>query len=358
MRPYVATGASVDGGAVGAAAEHLEHQRKVMGRRAAPIATGSAARRRHRREPDDHRGEHLGGGQRPAGVQSPASRPQSAATPAAAAESVGCRGDDVTSFLHRRSSRSAPWPRPAGDRQPSADPQVLRCARMLSQHARPDHLLGSTGARVDHPATLADMEQWDADDRRDPAHRPDPAVEADGWPVFWAITKHADVFEVSRRSDVLWNTERSGLGPDVEYDMMEVLGSDSRRRALVELHGEVDEQHRQVTNDWFKPAAVKRLQGRIEEIADQYLDRPRRPRRRSATSWPIWPSVHPARHHEHLRGAEARRAADARAHPGPLGAAEPSSWRRHRSADPGHRQHHEVRGLLLRADRAATRRAD
>ena len=122
------------------------------------------------------------------------------------------------------------------------------------------------------PPRFADMEQWHADvaeiRRTDPILR----VEADGWPAFWAITKHADVFEVSRRSDVFWNTERSAPGPDVQYDMMEALGF-PQPRALVQLHGEVHQKHRQVTNDWFKPAAVKRLQGSIEEIADQYLDR-------------------------------------------------------------------------------------
>ena len=38
-------------------------------------------------------------------------------------------------------------------------------------------------------------------------------VEADGYLPFWALTRHADVFEVSRRSDVFFNTEKSAPGP-------------------------------------------------------------------------------------------------------------------------------------------------
>jgi len=56
------------------------------------------------------------------------------------------------------------------------------------------------------PDMYADMAEWHriaAEIRRD---EPVMRVEAVGWPAFWAITKHADVFEVSRRSDVFWNT--------------------------------------------------------------------------------------------------------------------------------------------------------
>jgi hypothetical protein len=121
------------------------------------------------------------------------------------------------------------------------------------------------------PAMFADMEQWHrtaAEIRRD---EPVMRVEVEGWPAFWAITRHADVFEVSRRSDVFWNTGRSAPGPDLQYDMLEAMGV--QPRTLVHLHGETHQQLRNVTNDWFKPAAVKRLQPAIDAIAEEFADR-------------------------------------------------------------------------------------
>ena len=122
------------------------------------------------------------------------------------------------------------------------------------------------------PPAFADMEAWHASAaeirRDDPVMR----VEAEGWTPFWAVTRHADVFEVSRRSDVFWNTEKSAPGPDVQYDMLEAMGFELPR-TLVHLHGDVHNEYRKVTNDWFKPAAVRNLQPAIDAIADEYADR-------------------------------------------------------------------------------------
>jgi cytochrome P450 len=41
----------------------------------------------------------------------------------------------------------------------------------------------------------------------------------------------------------------------------------------VHVHGDVHNKLRAVTNDWFKPAAVTRLQPAIDRIADEYVDK-------------------------------------------------------------------------------------
>lgn len=122
------------------------------------------------------------------------------------------------------------------------------------------------------PTAFADMRQWHetvAELRRE---GPLVRVEAEGWSPFWAVLSHAGVLEVSRRSDVFWNTARSAPGPDFQYDMIEALGIELPR-TLVHLHGEVHDKYRQVTNDWFKPAAVKRLQPAIDAIADEFVEK-------------------------------------------------------------------------------------
>ncbi|MEI2698722.1 MAG: hypothetical protein V9E94_10405 [Microthrixaceae bacterium] len=113
----------------------------------------------------------------------------------------------------------------------------------------PDLATDPRGAIFITPELFADMDEWHrvaAEIRRD-----DPVmrVEANGWPAFWAITRHADVFEVSRRSDVFWNTEKSAPGPDLQYDMLQAMGIELPR-TLVHLHGE---QHQKL------PRSDKRL---------------------------------------------------------------------------------------------------
>lgn len=98
-------------------------------------------------------------------------------------------------------------------------------------------------------------------------------VEDEGYSPFWVLTKHEDVFAVSR-DDAHWqNTSQSQLGPDFDQD--EALAQGFVPKTLVHLDGNEHTQHRKVTNDWFKPASVRHRQPRIDEIADSFIDRMR-----------------------------------------------------------------------------------
>ncbi len=122
------------------------------------------------------------------------------------------------------------------------------------------------------PAAYRDMTAWHetaADLRRtEPVLR----VESDFYAPFWALTRHADVFEASRRSDVLLNTLDSVLVPEFQSQMIEVLGI-PRPKTLIHMDGHEHTAHRHVTNDWFKPAAVKTRQDAIDAIADEFVDK-------------------------------------------------------------------------------------
>jgi len=98
-------------------------------------------------------------------------------------------------------------------------------------------------------------------------------VVAEGWEPFRAVTTHPDVFEISRRSvDVFRNTEHSAPAPDLVYQMLDLTGF-PYPKTLVHMHGKEHQDHRKVTNDWFKPAAVQQWQPTIDRIADQFADR-------------------------------------------------------------------------------------
>jgi cytochrome P450 len=122
-------------------------------------------------------------------------------------------------------------------------------------------------------APWRDVEAWHA--RVAELRRTTPVlrVDADGFSPFWVLTRHEDVFAVSR-DDGLWkNTSMSVLAPDIATPA--TAESTFVPRSLVHLDDHEHTAHRQVTNDWFKPAAVKHRQARIDAIADHFIDRMR-----------------------------------------------------------------------------------
>ena len=126
------------------------------------------------------------------------------------------------------------------------------------------------GAIFIDPVAFTDMTRWHEVAQELRRESPVLRVEAEGWTPFWAITKYADVQEVSRRNELFWNTPCSAPGPDLQYDLLQAAGLELPR-TLVHLHGVEHDEYRAVTNDWFKPAAVKGLQPAIDEIADEYV---------------------------------------------------------------------------------------
>jgi cytochrome P450 len=130
------------------------------------------------------------------------------------------------------------------------------------------------GALFAHPHRWADMDEWHR--RVAVIRRESPVlqVDVDGFERFWALTRHADVFAVSRDNELWNNTTRSVLGTDESWQQMVTSGMPPPM-SLVQLDGEKHRSHRQITNDWFKPASVRHRQPRIDELADRYLEKMR-----------------------------------------------------------------------------------
>jgi cytochrome P450 len=123
------------------------------------------------------------------------------------------------------------------------------------------------------PNRLADMAEWHRQVAAVRQQEPVLPVAVEGFEKFWVLTRHEDVFAVERDSDRWLNTTRVVLGPDFEYERM--LASGMEPRSLVHLDGKIHNDVRHVVNDWFKPAAVKRRQPRIDELADLFVERMR-----------------------------------------------------------------------------------
>src|SRR5262245_25985788 len=120
------------------------------------------------------------------------------------------------------------------------------------------------------PQQWADMDRWHEQVAEIRRTEPVLYVEDPGFTPFWVLTRHADVFAVSRDHDRWFNTNRSVLGTDADWEQLVESGLPAPA-TLVHLDGAVHRDHRAVTNDWFKPAAVRHRQPRIDELADRYI---------------------------------------------------------------------------------------
>jgi cytochrome P450 len=118
----------------------------------------------------------------------------------------------------------------------------------------------------------ADMSAWHESVRELRETQGIVHVDDPGFTPFWVLLKHADVFAVSRDSEGWHNTTQSVLGPDANWQEMMASGM-PEPRTLVHLDGKDHRDHRAVANDWFKPAAVKSRQARIDELADLFVQR-------------------------------------------------------------------------------------
>lgn len=124
------------------------------------------------------------------------------------------------------------------------------------------------------PPLFADMGAWH--EAVAEIRRTDPILyaEAEGYTPFHVLTRHEDIFGVSRDHETWFNTPRSVQAPDEQYDQMEASGL-PLPKTLVHIDGDDHRDHRAVTSSWFRPKAVAQRQPRIERIADEFIDKMR-----------------------------------------------------------------------------------
>lgn len=127
------------------------------------------------------------------------------------------------------------------------------------------------GAIFLDPTAYADPEAWHATAAELRRESPVLRVEAEGYEPLWVLTRHADVFEVSRHHERWHNTQRSQVMPEWLWGF--IVGQGINPRTLVHLDGTEHRDHRNVANDWFKPAAVRHRQGDIDAIADEFVQK-------------------------------------------------------------------------------------
>jgi cholest-4-en-3-one 26-monooxygenase len=105
--------------------------------------------------------------------------------------------------------------------------------------------------------------EWTRLRRECPIYRYDRGDECT---PFWAITKHADIVQVSRKPRILWNAPRLAVFPEGQPPAEPIA------RHLLNMDPPDHSAYRQLVSQHFTPRAVRRLQPEIERITRDRLD--------------------------------------------------------------------------------------
>ncbi|MDM0066831.1 cytochrome P450 [Variovorax sp. J31P207] len=106
--------------------------------------------------------------------------------------------------------------------------------------------------------------------RNDPLHWTD----APDHPPFWAVTKHADVIEVGKHPDVFVAEPKTFLLNDEESRIRaeETAATGGKMvRTMIHMDGTDHRKYRGLTQAWFMPASIKRLDAVIRERASDLV---------------------------------------------------------------------------------------
>ena len=126
-------------------------------------------------------------------------------------------------------------------------------------------------AAVANPTTFADEPALHELLTHMREHEPIPLIETSIHRPFWAISKHADIIEISRRNDLFLNAPRAVL-ITTEMEQAAEDGGNTLR-TLIHMDEPDHSAFRNLTKDWFMPANLKTVESKVEDIATRCVDR-------------------------------------------------------------------------------------
>ncbi len=89
-------------------------------------------------------------------------------------------------------------------------------------------------------------------------------IERDGFQPFWAVIDHRAVLDIEKQPELFTNGPEPVLNT---IESREARGMDIK--TLIHMDAPDHGKYRRLTNDWFKPAAIRRLDARLTELSQQ-----------------------------------------------------------------------------------------
>jgi len=110
--------------------------------------------------------------------------------------------------------------------------------------------------------------------RTSPVHWTQPA----DYRPFWALTRHADIMEVSRKNDVFINSRRLNLMTRAQEAAAKRTSStfggklDRMYRTVAHMDNPDHREYRRVTAEWFMGPGVRKFEAAVAALAEESLD--------------------------------------------------------------------------------------
>jgi cytochrome P450 len=111
-------------------------------------------------------------------------------------------------------------------------------------------------------------ETWTRLRREAPVHRFEPP----GYGPFWAITKHADICDISKRPDTFLNSPGIVVLDHEQRRMQENQSGFQGMKTIIEMDPPTHRTFRKVASGWFTPRSLGRLDAAVEESARSLVD--------------------------------------------------------------------------------------
>ncbi|HEX4198556.1 MAG TPA: cytochrome P450 [Caulobacteraceae bacterium] len=108
------------------------------------------------------------------------------------------------------------------------------------------------------------------------ANNPLGVAQPEGYDPFWVVTRHADILEISRQNALFHSGDRSTTIVSAEGDArirQMTGGSPHLVRSLVQMDAPDHPKYRVLTQAWFLPQNIRKLEDRIRGIARASVDR-------------------------------------------------------------------------------------
>jgi hypothetical protein len=132
------------------------------------------------------------------------------------------------------------------------------------------------GLKLVEPSAYAEHgyphDVWNELRANDPLHQ----FDVPGWRPFWAVTKHADIIEISKQPEKFTNHPRMVISPleqELEAERAQAEGGFmSAMRTIIQIDGEDHRKLRKVAAHAFTPNVLKRLKPVIDATAKDLID--------------------------------------------------------------------------------------
>jgi cytochrome P450 len=101
-------------------------------------------------------------------------------------------------------------------------------------------------------------------------------AQPEGFDPFWVVTRHRDILEVERQNELFHNGDRSTVLTNRTSDekvRAMMGGSPHLVRSLVQMDNPDHGYYRRLTQPYFMPQNIRKLEPRIREIAKSFVDR-------------------------------------------------------------------------------------